>query len=169
MKEIFITDDRVVTGILFTIVALVFYGSTLKNTFWKRFYTIFPALLLCYILPALLNSFAVISSEQYKTYQFAKDFALPTALILLTLSVDFKGILNLGNKSIIMFLTGTLGVVIGGPLAILIFQFCAPDVVAGIGDGATWRGLSTIAGSWIGGGANQAAMLEIYHFDQTKH
>ena len=25
-----------------------------------------------------------------------------------------------------------------------------------------WRGLSTVAGSWIGGGANQAAMKEIF-------
>jgi uncharacterized membrane protein len=24
-----------------------------------------------------------------------------------------------------------------------------------------WKGLSTIAGSWIGGGANQTAMLEV--------
>jgi uncharacterized membrane protein len=25
-----------------------------------------------------------------------------------------------------------------------------------------WKGLSTIAGSWIGGGANQTAMLEVF-------
>ena len=26
-----------------------------------------------------------------------------------------------------------------------------------------WRGLSTVAGSWIGGGANQAAMKEVFN------
>ena len=31
---------------------------------------------------------------------------------------------------------------------------------------AVWRGLSTLAGSWIGGGANQTAMLEIYGYNQ---
>ncbi|MDZ7607046.1 MAG: DUF819 family protein [Cyclobacteriaceae bacterium] len=34
--------------------------------------------------------------------------------------------------------------------------------VGGTGDAAIWRGMSTIAGSWIGGSANQAAMYEIF-------
>jgi uncharacterized membrane protein len=62
-----------------------------------------------------------------------------------------------------MFLTGTLGIIIGGPLAILIVSVFAPDVVGGAGPEAVWRGLTTVAGSWIGGGANQAAMKEIFN------
>ena len=34
--------------------------------------------------------------------------------------------------------------------------------MGGVGPEAVWRGMTTIAGSWIGGGANQAAMLEIF-------
>jgi uncharacterized membrane protein len=30
-----------------------------------------------------------------------------------------------------------------------------------------WKGLSTIAGSWIGGGANQTAMLEVFGSSKT--
>jgi len=30
-----------------------------------------------------------------------------------------------------------------------------------------WRGLSTLSGSWIGGGANQTAMLEVYKYNQS--
>jgi len=37
--------------------------------------------------------------------------------------------------------------------------------VGGVGPDAVWRGLSTLAGSWIGGGANQATMLEIYQYN----
>src|SRR5690606_34486008 len=40
------------------------------------------------------------------------------------------------------------------------------EAVGGEGADAVWRGLSTLAGSWIGGGANQAAMLEIYGYNQ---
>jgi len=36
-----------------------------------------------------------------------------------------------------------------------------PEVFGGDSPGAMWRGLSTVAGSWIGGGANQAALKEI--------
>jgi len=39
--------------------------------------------------------------------------------------------------------------------------------VGGVGHDAVWRGLSTLAGSWIGGGANQTAMLEIYGYNQA--
>lgn len=93
---------------------------------------------------------------------------LPGALILLILSIDIKALLGLGNKAIIMFLTGTVGVIIGGPIAIMIVSLFSPETVGGQGFDAVWRGLSTIAGSWIGGGANQTAMLEIYKFNPDK-
>ena len=66
-----------------------------------------------------------------------------------------------------MFFTGTLGIIIGGPLAILLVSTFAPDVIGGAGPDAVWRGLSTVAGSWIGGGANQAAMKEIFGVGDT--
>lgn len=34
--------------------------------------------------------------------------------------------------------------------------------MGGAGPDAVWRGMATVAGSWIGGGANQAAMYEIF-------
>ena len=61
-----------------------------------------------------------------------------------------------------MFLGGTIGIIIGGPLAVLIVSFINPDLVGGQGPEAVWRGLATIAGSWIGGSANQTAMKEVY-------
>jgi len=66
---------------------------------------------------------------------------------------------------LIMFLTGTVGIIIGGPLAILLISFISPETMGGVGPDAVWRGLATLAGSWIGGGANQAAMLEIYGYN----
>jgi uncharacterized membrane protein len=38
-----------------------------------------------------------------------------------------------------------------------------PETVAG----ETWRGMTTLAGSWIGGGANQAAMKEVFEVEAT--
>lgn len=169
MQETLFTSDTIVAGLLIGAVGLVFYLSQLKHPFWKKLFTFLPPLLLCYMIPAMLNSFNIISSEKTGTYTFAKDYALPAALILMTLSIDFKGIVGLGAKSLIMFLIGTLGVVIGGPLAMLLFQIISPETVGGEGADAVWRGLSTLAGSWIGGGANQAAMLEIYGFNQEKY
>jgi uncharacterized membrane protein len=99
-------------------------------------------------------------------YFMASRYLLPASLILLTLSIDLKEVFRLGPKALIMFLTGTVGVILGGPLAILIFSYVAPEVV-GAGSDEIWRGMTTIAGSWIGGGANQAAMFEVFSGDDN--
>jgi uncharacterized membrane protein len=87
----------------------------------------------------------------------------------MTLSIDLKAIFNLGSKALIMFFTGTVGIIIGGPLAILLISIFSPETVGGADFDAVWRGLSTLAGSWIGGGANQTAMLEIYQYNPAKY
>jgi uncharacterized membrane protein len=65
-----------------------------------------------------------------------------------------------------MFITGTVGIIIGGPIAIYLLSILYPEAIGGVGPDAVWRGLATLAGSWIGGGANQTAMLEIYGYNQ---
>lgn len=95
-------------------------------------------------------------------YFVASRYLLPASLILLTLSINLKEVFRLGPKALIMFITGTVGVIIGGPLAILLFSAISPDVVGGASPNEVWRGMTTVAGSWIGGGANQAAMFEIF-------
>ena len=124
---------------------------------------------MCYLLPAIMASTGLINDEASNTYYIASRYLLPAALILMTLSIDLKAIFNLGPKALIMFLTGTVGIIIGGPLAILIVSIFSPETVGGAGFDAVWRGLATIAGSWIGGGANQAAMLEVFQFNQEKY
>jgi uncharacterized membrane protein len=161
-------DDRIVFGILFLVLAAIFYTSSLQGSaFWKRFYTIIPALFLCYFIPALLTTFDVISSEHSKLYPMARDYLLPASLILMTLSIDLKGLINLGPKSVIMFLTGTAGIIVGGVASVWLFSLFSPETVGGEGNEATWRGLATLAGSWIGGGANQTAMFEIYKYKES--
>ncbi|MGB2015097.1 MAG: DUF819 domain-containing protein, partial [Flavobacteriales bacterium] len=154
-----ITNDAVVLGLLVTTLALVFYSSTLPQ--FKRFYTIIPTLLVCYFLPAMYNSFGLVDGEASNLYFVASRYLLPASLVLLCLSIDLKGIWNLGPKAIIMFFAATIGIIIGGPLALWAVSFIEPAVLGGDAPDAFWRGLSTVAGSWIGGGANQAALKEI--------
>jgi uncharacterized membrane protein len=87
----------------------------------------------------------------------------------MTLSIDLKAVFKLGPKALIMFFTGTIGIVIGGPIALYIVGSISPETVAGTSLDALWRGLATLAGSWIGGGANQAAMLEIFEYNPKKY
>lgn len=178
----FITDDTIVFGLLMFLLAFVFYTSSHKGVFWKKFYVIFPSLLMCYLLPSIFSSLNVIAPEWQEIgeageiitkksaiYYIASRYLLPAALVLMTLSIDLKAMFKLGPKALIMFFTGTIGVIIGGPIAVLIMSIFSPETVGGADFDAVWRGLSTIAGSWIGGGANQAAMLEVFQYNQEKY
>ena len=159
-----IDNDAVIFGILILILGFVFYTSNLNNIFWKRFYTFFPVLLVCYFLPSLLNYFELIDSSNSQLYFVASRYLLPCSLVLLTLSIDLKEISKLGSKALIMFFSGTIGILLGGPISILIVKYFFPTIVdidlTDLADGMT-----TIAGSWIGGGANQAAMMEVFQVD----
>ncbi|MDN3652534.1 DUF819 family protein [Thalassotalea ponticola] len=157
-----ITNDASVLGLLAIMLGAVFYTAHSNHQFWQRFYAIVPAVLLCYFLPSILNSTGVISGKESNLYYVASRYLLPTCLVLLTLSVDLKAIAGLGRKAVILFFTGMLGIVIGGPIALLIVASFSPELLSVQGPEAVWRGLTTVAGSWIGGGANQAAMKEIY-------
>ncbi len=178
----FFTDDAIVFGILMTLLGLVFYTSSSSKTQWTKFYKVVPALLLCYLLPAILNSFNIIAPDwktvatdgsvtEHKSqiYFIASRYLLPASLVLMTLSIDLKALLNLGSKALIVFLAGSVGIIIGGPIAILIVSIFSPETVGGADFDAVWRGLTTLAGSWIGGGANQAAMLEIFKYNPEKY
>lgn len=157
-----ITADPVVFGLLMVILGLVFATEKSQHGFWKKFYTIVPSLLLCYFIPGVLNTLGVINGGASTLYPMARDYLLPLALVVLCLACDLKAVLKLGPKALILFFTGTIGVVLGAPLALSIMGVFDPALLNPVGENAIWRGMTTTAGSWIGGGANQAAMKEVY-------
>jgi uncharacterized membrane protein len=103
-----------------------------RNLF-KKFYGIVPSLL-CYFIPALFNTFNIISGESSSLYTIASRYLLPASLVLLTLSINFAALKKLGSKAIIMFLAGTLGIIIGGPFALYIVGSFYPEVALSNGE-----------------------------------
>ena len=163
----FFTNDAIVFGLLMVVLAFVFHTSHSNHPGWKKFYTFVPSVLLCYFIPALLHwPLGLISAENSKLYFVASRYLLPACLVLLCLSIDLKAIKNLGPKALIMFFTATAGIIIGGPVALYVVINVFPDLIPADPD-RIWKGLSTVAGSWIGGGGNQAAMKEIYKVDSV--
>lgn len=158
-----IRNDAVVLGILATILGFVFWSSSRPDGLWKRFYGIVPALLLCYLIPAILNTAGVIDGNVSTLYPMARDYLLPSSLVLLCIAIDMRALIRLGPKALIMFLSGTAGVMLGAVVSFVVIGWIHPETVAG----DTWRGMTTLAGSWIGGGANQAAMKEVFAVEAT--
>ena len=158
-----ITNDAIAFGLLMITLAVIFATANSTHPFWKKFYIFIPSLLLCYFIPSIYSTLGWIDPNSSQLYYVASRYLLPASLVLLTLSIDLKAVLDLGWKAIAMFLTGTIGIVIGGPLAMLIIGAIDPNILEATSpDNEIWRGMATVAGSWIGGGANQTAMLEVY-------
>ncbi|MCP9748120.1 DUF819 domain-containing protein [Lacihabitans sp. CS3-21] len=159
--EAIITNDAVVAAILFALLIFIFQLAKSSNKLIEGFFKIFPPILLCYFLPGVLNTFGLISGESSGVYPFVSKYLLPACLLLFTLSLDVEMLKKLGLKALLVFLAGTLGVIIGGPLAVKIVSSFKPEIFYTGTENEVWRGLGTIAGSWIGGGANQTALKEI--------
>ncbi|MFB9066697.1 DUF819 domain-containing protein [Pseudofulvimonas gallinarii] len=159
-----ISNDIVVFGLIAATLGLIFWTATGPTSWLKRFYTYVPALLLCYFIPAIYNTTGLIDGLNSSIYKpLSRDVFLPAALVLLTLSIDLKGIIRLGPKLLLVFLAGTLGIFLGGPIAFIVMGWIHPETVAG----DTWAGMAALAGSWIGGGANMVAMREVFNVDAT--
>lgn len=145
-----VSDPGGVLAILLAVLGTVLYLQTRPVV--GRIFKVIPVLLFCYFVPTALTTLNVLPSAS-PVYDWIKSVLLPASLLLLILALDVRGILRLGPKAIIMLLAGTFGVVIGGPIALLICGSWLPE--------DAWRGMATLSGSWIGGGANMIALKEI--------
>ena len=159
-----INNDIIVFGLIAATLGAIFWTSSSNLPWLKKFYSFVPALLLCYFIPGVYNTFGLIDGENTRLYNpIARDVFLPAALVLLTLSIDLKGILGLGWKMLAMYVAAVVSIMFGAVVAFWLMGFIHPETVAG----GTWGGMAALAGSWIGGGANMLAMKEIFEVDAT--
>ena len=144
-----INDPMVVFAFLAAIVALVFWLSDLPRL--RGFFGVVPPVIFVYFLPMLATT-AGITPQASPLYDWTVPYLLLFALLLLMVSVDVPSILKLGWMALFMVVAGTVGIVIGGPVSLLIFQNWLPA--------DAWTGFAALSGSWIGGTANMVAIAE---------
>ncbi|MHC4066242.1 MAG: DUF819 family protein [Planctomycetota bacterium] len=147
--EVWIEHPAGLLAVLLAVLAVIFWMAGHPRI--GRIFKVVPTLVFCYFVPTTLTTLGILPSES-PLYDWIKLFVLPAALLLLILALDLPGILRLGPKAVVMLLAGTTGVVIGGPISLLICKPWLPEDV--------WRGMAALAGSWIGGGANFVAIGE---------
>ncbi|WP_080055986.1 DUF819 family protein [Spirosoma aerolatum] len=157
-----ITNDAIILGIFLVLLTFIFQTSQSSHPFWQQLYSYIPSLLLCYIFPAAMNSLGIISGEQSSLYKVSTNYLLPAALVLLTSTADLRAIARLGQKALITFLSGTVGIIAGAPIAFALVMWLLPGFREQAIAHEYWKGLVTISGSWIGGSSSQLALKEIY-------
>jgi len=159
-----IQNDIVLFGLIAATLGAVFWTSSRETGAWKRFYGIVPPLLLCYFIPGIFNSIGLIDGSASKLYNpVASRVLLPASLVLLTLTIDLKGVIGLGWKVLAMYFGASLTVMLGAFVSFWLMGLLHPETVAG----DTWGGMAALAGSWIGGGANMVAMKEVFGVGET--
>jgi uncharacterized membrane protein len=136
----------------------IYLAGLLGVIFWvaglprlQPLFRVTPAVLYAYFLPALSTSLGV-TPQSSEAYDWMVRYLLPVSLLLLMVTVDLRAIVRLGGKALVMMLAGSLGIIIGGPIALAILGPFLPD--------DTWMGLAALGGSWIGGAPNMVAIKE---------
>ena len=151
--EALLTDPMQVLAVLLGFLGVLFWMNSHERL--GRIFRVLPLLVFAYFVPTLLSNLGLIPLQS-ELYTFVKVYLLPASLLLLTLSVDVPAIMKLGRNAVVLFLGATATIVIGGPIALLICKGLIPEDMID----QSWRGLSALAGSWIGGGANMIALQE---------
>ena len=77
-----IRNDAVLLGLLAATLGAVFWTTRLTHPFWQRLYRYVPALLFCYMVPALYNTFGLFDTA-LALILFHSAFGLPFAIFLL--------------------------------------------------------------------------------------
>ncbi|UCD50656.1 MAG: DUF819 family protein [Phycisphaerales bacterium] len=120
------------------------------RTKWKLFSYV-PPLVFIYVVPMLLSNTGLLAHES-PVYDVMSQVALPFLLVVMLLKVDVVSTVRVMGKGVLVMLCGTAGVVLGAPLAYALIKSKL--------DPTGWKAFGTLAGSWIGGTGNMAAVSE---------
>ena len=144
-----ITDPMGVFAFLAGLVALIFWVSELPRC--RKLFEVVPPVIYVYFLPMLATT-AGITPSASPLYEWTVPYLLLFALLMLMVSVDLKSVVRLGPVALFMVAAGTVGIVIGGPVSLMLFGGMLPE--------DAWTGFAALSGSWIGGTANMVAIAE---------
>jgi len=148
MDESYIGSPIGVLTVLCGVAAFFFLLE--ERTGWKLF-NYFPPLIFIYALPAVMSNTGILARTS-PVYDWLSSTVLPMFLVIMLLKVDVASTVRIMGRGIFVMLFGTAGVILGAPIAFLLVKNKLP--------GDTWKAFGTLAGSWIGGTGNMAAVAE---------
>ena len=149
MEQAWISSTGGVIAVLCAVAAFWFLVAQLTN--WKLFQYV-PPLLFIYATPVVLNNTGVIPASS-PVYGGLSTFVLPAFIVLMLIKVNVPAAVRIMGKGVLVMLMGTLGVMVGAVVAYwIVHRWLAPDA---------WTGFGALAGSWIGGTGNMAAVSQM--------
>lgn len=144
---------------VFTIVAVYFLEKS-KNKVLAVVFDWIPAVLLAYVIPALISySFSVDYSAD-AIHSFSKTWVIPMAIVAVMSSLSFSQLKIIGFKPVVLFVIGSA--IIALFPVVFAWAFLDSDLVQNQWiQAGYWKGIPPIVGSWIGGSTSQLVLKEL--------
>ncbi len=121
-----------------------------RKTKWKVF-DFLPAIIWIFLTPIFLSNLNIIPRES-PIYSTFRSFAVPLFIVLMLLDINIRQSMRVAWRGAIVLTIGAVGIVVGCVAAYFVFRTGLPD--------NAWSGFGALAGSWIGGTGNLAAVAE---------
>lgn len=134
---------------------IVFFASlviVLEKKTNSKFFKYVPAIVVIYFSVMLLSTFKVWQKTDDVTsyYKAVKGNLLPAMIFLMLLKCDLRQIIKLGPKMLIGFFAASISIGVGFVVTYGLFK--------GMYTADTWKAFAALAGSWMGGTGNMAAI-----------
>ena len=144
---------------LFTIVAVYFLGKS-KNKVLIAVFDWIPAVLLAYVIPALISYFFSVDYSVDSIHSFSKTWVIPMAIVAVMSSLSFSQLKTIGFKPVLLFVIGSA--IIALFPVVFAWAFLDSDLVQNQWiQAGYWKGIPPIVGSWIGGSTSQLVLKEL--------
>lgn len=144
---------------LFTVL-VVYYLDRWENKHIKSIFDWVPAILLAYLIPALISYIFSVDYSQANIHDFSKAYFIPLAILAVMASLSLSQLKAIGFKPILVFLAGSVFIALFP--VVFVLSFSETDLVANtLVTNEFWKGIPPIVGSWIGGSTSQLVLKEI--------
>ena len=143
----------------FTVIA-VYFLDRWENKRIKSLFDWVPAILLAYIIPAIVSYLLDVDYSQAGIHDYSRDYFIPLAIIAVMSSLSIGQLKAIGWKPIAVFAAGSAFIAIFPillGLGLLDTQLVSETLISQ----EYWKGIPPIVGSWIGGSTSQLVLKEL--------
>jgi len=119
-----------------------------------------PAILLAYVIPAMVNSILLRISEDHLIHSLSKEYLLPLTVLCAMSSISLNDIKIVAGRPLIYFLLSSAIVAVCPVVLLLVFSLI-PDFHEFLIVDQGYTSTLPVVGSWIGGSSSMLVLKEL--------
>jgi uncharacterized membrane protein len=144
---------------LFTVIA-VYFLDRWENEHIKSLFDWVPAILLAYLIPAIISYILNADYSLADIHNYSKDYFIPLAIVAVMSSLSLRQLKSIGWKPIFLFVAGSFFIALF-PVLLGLSLFDTELISITLVEEGYWKGIPPIVGSWIGGSTSQLVLKEL--------